>query len=806
MGMVVENDRFRIKALDSLGRKFLHFACKASAGDWHTVAGTGLITRPNIYSDEIRLVTQDPEIEWSDHDSNDVKASTVVFNTVEKNVSPNSLLLSGEFDGHVIQEQVIAKPSCIRVEVRVSLAAGAPTPKIGKLLTHLYFIPDEKAECATDPVDFAWIPNLHKTEDHICSDHFFRSPAACVAANGYYAAVVPDLDVFDEYCALPHAIDYRTTGGLALEAPRLSYGICQTVVDEHVYARHQAGQTFEPESLEFRYAFDLFIDVVYDALEPARRITSYMWERYGHRTFGDPKPQVLPFGEYGNRYTYRHELPLSTRTVQIEDDVCTGIENIRRHGSNFHAWENDLAVGFGVRYYSGKWADKSLAEIGNGILNLFLASPRKGGAFPCVYNFETGEYEGTLQWVARAVDAKNCYDTGAMGVSTWWLLYWDEVFDLGPAPLKTAMDYGRFLMTAQLPSGAIPTYFHADMSPAKQLLESGTTAISGAILAKLARISDDSGESKTAAVAAGRFVEQHILPRHGFSDFETFYSCSPKPLHAIDYFSGIFPHCNLAIQWACDMFLQLFLLTGDNHWLLLGEYTLSLLSLYQQVWNPSHRSGYLYGGFGVMNTDGEWNDGRQSRFVSTYADYYRQTKNIEYLERGVAACRASFALMDIPENHENSINHLVQGENFNPANAANGKAEPGKGYAPENIHHSGNENHRGTWTGMSFSAGGGLSASAYLDYWFGTVWIDESTKTATPIDGVYARVESWSGPSIELSVRSALSSLPLPYTRDRQIQLKFGSLVHPTYQLAINGENRGAMPRRELEKGFSIKC
>jgi hypothetical protein len=34
---------------------------------------------------------------------------------------------------------------------------------------------------------------------------------------------------------------------------------------------------------------------------------------YGHRYFRDVRPQVLPFDEYGRRYTYHYELPLSVR-------------------------------------------------------------------------------------------------------------------------------------------------------------------------------------------------------------------------------------------------------------------------------------------------------------------------------------------------------------------------------------------------------------------------------------------------------------------------------------------------------------
>ena len=53
-----------------------------------------------------------------------------------------------------------------------------------------------------------------------------------------------------------------------------------------------------------------------------------------------------------------------------------------------------------------------------------------------------------------------------------------------------------------------------------------------------------------------------------------------------------------------------------------------------------------------MNTDAEWNDARQAQFAETLANFYDLTGNIEYLERAVAASRASFAFMVIDENKD----------------------------------------------------------------------------------------------------------------------------------------------------------
>jgi hypothetical protein len=52
-------------------------------------------------------------------------------------------------------------------------------------------------------------------------------------------------------------------------------------------------------------------------------------------------------------------------------------------------------------------------------------------------------------------------------------------------------------------------------------------------------------------------------------------------------------------------------LSGSAEDLRDGRFCLDLLSLYQQAWNPPFLDLYASGGFGVRNTDGEWNDARQ---------------------------------------------------------------------------------------------------------------------------------------------------------------------------------------------------
>merc|ERR1712014_425818 len=114
----------------------------------------------------------------------------------------------------------------------------------------------------------------------------------------------------------------------------------------------------------------------------------------------------------------------------------------------------------------------------------------------------------------------------------------------------------------------------------------------------------------------------------------------------------------------------------------------------------------LFGGFGVQNTDAEWNAGHQHRFAFTYAAYYLRTGKFEYLERSVAAARAGFALMDIEENKRFGVGFAAVEDNLD--------AEGFEHFGPGD---------KGLWTGLTWASGGALSAAAMLLRRFGGAYV-----------------------------------------------------------------------------------
>ncbi len=797
---MIEDHSLRVQTVDQDGGLLLRFDVLDPQKGWRTTLSNQAETKLCPWEKHTGLSVEDIEIRPAN------QADGPLF-TESYTHEQNQLVLNGTHGDHQLEERItLVAPNHLSVTVRDTVSRNST--QLERLMSHFYFMPDGRGMGYALPLDFAWLPGLHGKEEHVIGDWFFRSPAAVVLAHGLYAAIVPDLDAISQHPDLPHALDLRSWhhpgSGKAFGQPRLSYGICSWRPDGHVFTAEDDKMTpILPGT--FTYGFDLLIGRSDSPHTVMKELTELLWRKYGREYLKDIRPQILPFEVYGEQYTYAYELKRLATPVTSAGETRYGLNNVWRRGANFHAWENDLHPGFGIYHYGCKWQDDHLKKIGEGILALSLSAPEKNGAFSCVYNFESSAWEGSLYWTCWPAYPFDGYDLQAMGVSAWWMLYWHDYYpELGRQDHieRKITGFCRFLEQAQLPSGAIPTYYDADLRPAPQLKESAPTAIGGAVLAKMALLTGDTN-TRRAAIAAGDFLVREILPRTQFFDFEVFYSCAPKALHWLDPLTGIPPMNTLAIQWAADHFLALYRLTDDDAWFSHGEYCLSLLSMFQQVWAPNRFGpAYMYGGFGVMNCDGEWNDGRQSRVVPTYIDYYDATGNLDYLERAVAACRAAFAAMDMPENHSNGINDYR-------VNQVEGiTVETGRGLSPESIMHFSPHvmtGEGGGWTGFNWGPGGGLGASAFLERRFGSVWVDGSEHRVVPIDGVSADIVQWDSDRIELNVTNALSDLPFPYTENRAILVKFGRLSGAGQHVTINGRDMGMQDTKTLSQGLEIE-
>merc|ERR1719326_1531328 len=105
-------------------------------------------------------------------------------------------------------------------------------------------------------------------------------------------------------------------------------------------------------------------------------------------------------------------------------------------------------------------------------------------------------------------------------------------------------------------------------------------------------------------------------------DFETFFSCSRKPVGFMDNFTRQPAECNIAKILTCQAYLRAFELTGNHSLLSDGLRVLEYTLLTQQTWSHPLLSAKLLGGTTTQNTDSEWSDARQAYLANVLLGFY----------------------------------------------------------------------------------------------------------------------------------------------------------------------------------------
>jgi len=373
-------------------------------------------------------------------------------------------------------------------------------------------------------------------------------------------------------------------------------------------------------------------------------------------------------------------------------------------------------------------------------MNLLLTSPQNKGFFPTIW------VPGN-KWVSSGQGGgPELYHVPDNAWTALWLLRFNDEIKKLPGANKFLIEFARSLVKTQLTNGSFPARLHtSDLSSDVSLANSASGAMATwfleeMILRKKLPLDLDS-EARVAIRRSLFFLEREILPTLRFQDYEVFYSCAPNKLEDFDSLTWAYPHNTLSIQWSAEAFLKAYSISEDKRDLENAEYCLNILSLYQQVWSPPFIDFYAFGGFGVQNTDAEWSDARQAQFSETYLNFYLATGKEEYLQRSIAACRASFALMAIPENKSISPQNY-QGTSYNGEFT---------GAMAENFGHSG-YNKRSGQSGFHWGTGSALTTAAILKQKLGDIYIDSRFQSVNGVDGVIVKDVQW-GDTIELTTK-----------------------------------------------------
>ncbi len=240
-----------------------------------------------------------------------------------------------------------------------------------------------------------------------------------------------------------------------------------------------------------------------------------------------------------------------------------------------------------------------------------------------------------------------------MSTTGLWMLRWYEELDKDSRLLAYAKKYAAEMLTRQDNRGFFPAWVHhIHLYPLAGLARSAESSVSVTFLLKL---HDVTGEEKykTAALKALQFVIDTVIPENRWEDFETHYSCSGfcSEIKGVKVArNNMYKQSTLSMFWTAEALYRAYKKTKKQTYLVHGQRVLDQLLMYQAVWQPPYLHASVFGGFGAMNGDVEWNDARQSLFAELLVLYGKELKSTEYVERGLAALRASFVLMYCPEN------------------------------------------------------------------------------------------------------------------------------------------------------------
>lgn len=618
--------------------------------------------------------------------------------------------------------------------------------------------------------DFWWAPHLAPRAGDCIAQHVFRSPALIAAKGTDLLVIVPDLDICGSNPETPWFMD--------VDAPQrtLALGMSKTTIPEHVRYAKTGSMTFAPGEVSLGFFWIAYSDTEIP-LNPWRRVSQFLWDRYGRKLYDQGQPLTVPLDRYVEHvYTWAfdtwadavwQEFEINGQRVGApafivnvtESPNYPGEVNLREFLSVWNqAWFSSLRGASGLYRYARRTGDETLRAKADLTKEFALAAPMTDGIFPGVYRTEMTkvaidgkEYSRSLGWETGYWTNSNRTPRERGVTDSWYhildasftallMLRWYEELEADPRLLAYSRAYAERLLGLQDEQGFFPAWLHPEThEPSDMLRQSPETSMSVTFLLKLAAITGEA-RYRGAALRAMDAVLAEIVPNGRWEDFETYWSCSgwgKEEFYGrrIDR-NGLYKQCTFSMFWTAEALLDCYRLTGEQRYLDWGRRTLDELSMVQQSWQPPFIYIPALGGFGVMNFDGEWNDSRQCLFAELFMEYYRETGEAALFERGVAALKSSFVMMYCPENPEAKALWEKVWPFFGPADY---------GFTMENYGHTGYTTPEGGGIGefTIYDWGNGAAAEARNRIWdhFGDLYVDRKRGQAFGIDSVVATIE-----------------------------------------------------------------
>jgi len=459
-----------------------------------------------------------------------------------------------------------------------------------------------------------------------------------------------------------------------------------------------------------------------------------------------------------------------------------------------NAWFLNIRTAYSLRYFGELWKDDDLIDKTKKILNTVLLLPRVNGVFPSVI-FPASIGSKIISTIngLKGYRYSDDYHIVDSCLTMYWALKFRKDFDEQNLNiLRRSEELIELIEKLQLENGAIPAYINFDFDKNEPIIkeELRNSASSGAPMMFLLEYYKNNEDERILHICEkiANYIIKHVIPEDKWHDFEPFFSCTQLPLDTYDTYTKSHVRNALCIYWCAEGFKELYKITKKNCYLEAGERILAVLSLFQQIWNMPYLNINTFGGFGSQNADAELSDARQGLFVRTYMEYYLLTGKEEYMERGIAALRASWALQLLKEYEEQCPGNIKGIDTIDSVD---------KGSMYENYGHTGSDFRVPGQITFDWGVGTAAMATAYIKKFFGDLFIDFKERFIFGIDGVL--IKSFEFKEKEVNIKLGLiqgKNYILIKCRDSPLQ---GS------QIIINSINLGKKQKFELDNGFKYE-
>ncbi|HVW61340.1 MAG TPA: hypothetical protein VHC48_14920 [Puia sp.] len=610
---------------------------------------------------------------------------------------------------------------------------------------------------------FHWAPHLTPTDSNIIAQHVFRTPAMIVQSQRQQLVVVPDLDIL---AGQNNTSNPGSGWYMDMDAPanRLTLGLSLSKIKEHVLYYRRRGAVYPPGKRTVGFYLFTSSDTAH-LFDPWQRPLSFCWEKWGRSLFlqGEPLPARAIAPDVSQTYQWAfgswkksvwQELELDGKKVGAPVFIVNvtqspnwkGDVNEREDRSIWNqAWFNSLRSASGLYRYAREKKDTMLLRYALETKELALSFPQKDGFFYAVIAtpMETVNKNGKVLHRSKGWDSayfgnsnRNPYTNDIrqspfhildMSYTAYLMLEWYEELQKDDRLVQYAKRYADALLGIQRPDGFFPAWLAlGSMEPLPHLDSSPETSMSVTFLLEMYKVSGDA-RYRDAAIKAMQAVIDHIIFQGRWEDFETYWSCSR---YGSDVLVGRkiarndqYKQNTLSMYWTAQALYASFETLHDARYLRYGQRVLDEMLMYQASWQPPYMYVNVLGGFGVMNGDGEWNDSRQSLFAELILQYGKALNHPAYIQRGLAALKASFVMMYSPYNPKTKEQWQRKWDFF-------GKED--YGFMMENYGHGGTTGAGGLGIGefTIYDWGNGAAAEAYLRIaaHFGKEWMTEHLK------------------------------------------------------------------------------